>query len=497
MLTTTTRGQTNTDDYQTPEGKVNIPNLFGVILAAESKVVRDWYKGILNDQQRATVKQEYLAMLRNKDNFDQMKNYITDAGQLELLDQQHKENDFNPKKLDDFELLGQILTSIDSLYDINITLYIYIQQKNSVDPVIVRDWYQEELSLLNRERIIKIYLDMLQNDEQFALMKIATNAKFGALLDQQRAAKKLQPSTLEDFELINLFMLNLEVAPHLLLSLRSYSQKQEIANEKADKILIPSSQPSANEKLTPSRSWSFSKFILGMVALTIAVIFMPITAFVYTIAKLSKAISNLYNHHKIRRSVTRFVGFYLGAGVGVLVGLSVGATLGSIIPGFGTLAGAIVGAICMSSIGAAVGIFVAKKVNQFLSWCAVRMGLYGNEQIINPTNPDEKYRLTPVEKQAYVAAGISDTAQIYKMMAAIRTQLVATKTMVPSTEQHQTRLEYLQLLKAVKTCPSIARKKFYQSGNAWFHWTGETWVDTAKPTTEHSDQSHIAPVRVK
>ena len=469
-----------------PDTVAQIPNLISV-LGSEGNIKssQKWYK-LLDASAQQTILNIYTRLLKNEDNYAVVENIFT-QDQLAYFFSQREIQDFKFTSLNDFELLNQVMISLDDLAPFSVQLYIFLQQQNLVDPSVFRDWFREHIFEPQRQTIASYYLTMLNDENKFGQMMLMTPEELKPLLLKQRGEKQFNPESSEDFTLINLMIINLNVSPHLGISLFSYSQSQLVAQEVEDNVTKKHAQ-SAPQLNTPRKSWSISKFLLAIVALTAALIFLPISTFAYSIAKLSKATTNLYNRHKVTRSLWRFAGFYLGAGGGVAIGLATGAVIGSIIPGLGTLAGSIIGAICFSSIGSALGIFVAKELSRIMSWCAVKMGFYGSERIINPTNP-KKYLLTAEEKKLHAEGGVTDTIRIYNMLAAIKIELSKIKRMAPGTEQQEAKKEYLQLLKAVKTRPSIARNGFFQQGNNWFKWNENGWINGAKPSVASSIES--------
>ena len=251
--------------------------------------------------------------------------------------------------------------------------------------------------------------------------------------------------------------------------------------------------PSTNNNL---ESWT-DRLVLtvGFIGIAIAAITTVVGALAYAALKATKSFSNVYHGEKVGRSLFRLGAIGAGSVSGAYGGMVAGAVIGSIVPVIGTVIGAVTGAIVGSFLAAGIAAFAAKQITRLVSYLAVRMGYYGKDIIINPTNP-EKYRLTAHEEHALqqimpLHAEEVNTGRIFQMMTAVRIAKPKTGTFTDS-ETIELKRDYNQLLKGLKSDHTVHDLGIFVGNKNLFRWAGNHWDKLAlkKPEPTEAEEQN-------
>jgi hypothetical protein len=220
--------------------------------------------------------------------------------------------------------------------------------------------------------------------------------------------------------------------------------------------------------------------VVGIVAVFVLLAFTAIVGLYYAAEKFFKSTANLFRGEKVLRSFFR-LSSTVAAGIGgAKAGLILGIMVGTLFPGLGTLIGGIIGLGVGACVGAGAGALVAKYVGQAVSWLSVKLGFYGKENIINPSNP-EKYRLSASQTKSFIDAQITgehNTSRIYEMLDSAKIQKSTINTFFDRAGDME-KAEFNSLINNIKSNPEVVRYGIclnQKSGNIFLWTKGDMWA---------------------
>ena len=220
--------------------------------------------------------------------------------------------------------------------------------------------------------------------------------------------------------------------------------------------------------------------VVGIVAVFVLLAFTSIVGLYYAAEKFFKSTANLFRGNKVLRSFFRLASTVAASIGGAKGGLILGIMVGTLVPGLGTVLGGIIGLGVGACIAAGAGALAAKYIGQAISWLSVKLGYYGKENIINPSNP-EKYRLSASQQKLFIdkqITGEHNTSRIFEMLESAKIQKSTVNTFFDRAGDVE-KAEYNSLISNIKSNPEVVRYGIclnQKSGNIFLWTKGDMWA---------------------